>query len=148
MKQVNEVKYTEAMAVYFHKGERLAYTIGNRGPIRFNGDGTLHADILNAYRRCGFYVFEAVLNAEEINDLREDLERVLDHAPYTKDAVIDAKGRPALGVNFARQPFSFAKPLSDPLGGTGRHPAKMREPLPRDAAPEYVIANCILWILA
>ena len=141
MKQVNEVKYTEAMAVYFHKGERLAYTIGNRGPIRFNGDGTLHADILNAYRRCGFYVFEAVLNAEEINDLREDLERVLDHAPYTKDAVIDAKGRPALGVNFARQPFSFAKPLSDPLGGTGRHPAKMREPLPRDDAPDYVIAK-------
>ena len=75
MTRVNEAEYTEAMAAYFCEGESLAYTIGNRGPIRFNADGTLHADIVNAYRRCGFYVFEATLHTEEINDLKKDLEK-------------------------------------------------------------------------
>lgn len=145
MIRVNEAEYTEAMAAYFREGESLAYTIGNRGPIRFNADGTLHTDIVNAYRRCGFYVFEAALHTEEINDLKKDLARVFDRAPYTKDAVVDAKGRPALGIEFAKPPFSFAKPLSDPLGGTslgrGRFPVKMSEPLPHDDAPDYVIAK-------
>jgi hypothetical protein len=145
MTQVNEAEYTEAMAAYFREGERLADTLGNRGSIKFNADGTLHPDIVNAYKRIGVYVLEGALNTEEINDLRKDLTDVFDRAPYTKDAVVDGKGRPALGIEFARQPFSFAKPLSDELGGTslgnGRHMAKMREPLPRDDAPDYVISK-------
>ena len=58
-----------AMAAYVRAGEARAMTLGNRGPIRFDSDGTLAPDILNAYRRCGFYVFEGVLGAAELADL-------------------------------------------------------------------------------
>ena len=30
------------MAAYVREGERTAYELGNRGPIKFNSDGTLH----------------------------------------------------------------------------------------------------------
>ena len=40
-----------AMQVYLREGEQRAYRLGNRGPIRFNTDGTLHSDIVDAYWR-------------------------------------------------------------------------------------------------
>ena len=50
---------------------------------------------------------------------------MLDHAPATPESQYDVRGRPAFGREFARPPYRFAKPLSDPLGGTaknkGRH---------------------------
>src|SRR5690349_17542630 len=55
-----------AMQAYLAEGERRAYAIGNRGPIRFAADGKLHPDILEAYWRCGFYVFEGVLGPAEL----------------------------------------------------------------------------------
>ena len=141
----NKAEYTEAMAAYVREGERMAYEVGNRGPIRFNADGTLHNDIADAYWRYGFYVLEGALSEEELNDLQSDLARVFDRAPYTKDVPVDAKGRPALGAEFTRPPFNFARPLSDPVGGTsqshGRYQAKMSEPLPPDDAPDYVIRS-------
>ena len=46
---------------------------------------------------------------------------------------------------FTRSSFNFAKPLSDPVGGTsrnnGRHPAKMNEPTPPEDAPDFVITS-------
>ncbi len=50
-----------AMQAYLQAGEQRAATLGNRGPIRFTADGALHPDIVEAYWRCGFYVFEGVL---------------------------------------------------------------------------------------
>ena len=54
-----------------------------------------------------------------------DVDRMLDHAPATPESQYDVRGRPAFGREFARPPYRFAKPLSDPLGGTaknkGRH---------------------------
>ncbi len=136
---------TMTMDAYVQEGERKAYEIGNRGSIRFNTDGTLHKDIADAYWRCGFYVFEGALSTAELKDLQEDFERVLDRAPYTKDAEVDSEGRPALGLEFTRSSFNFAKPLSDPVGGTssnnGRHPAKMDEPTPPEDAPDFVITS-------
>ncbi len=133
------------MDAYIREGERIAYALGNRGPIRFDDDGTLDQEITEAYGRCGFYVFEGALSAEELHDLQTDLEYVFERAPHTKDATVDAQGRPALGTEFTRPTFRFAKPLSDPYGGTqlanGRHPAKMSEPLPPADAPDYVISN-------
>ena len=136
---------TMIMEDYVQEGERRAYEIGNRGPIRFNADGTLHKDIADAYWRCGFYVFEGALSAEELKDLQKDFEHVLDRAPHTKDAKVDSEGRPAIGSEFTRSSFNFAKPLSDPVGGTsrnnGRHPAKMDEPTPPEDAPDFVITS-------
>jgi len=136
-------KSASTMESYVREGKRMAYELGNRGPIRFNADGTLHQEIIDAYWRCGFYVLEGALADEELNDLRVDMENGLERAPYTKDATVDAQGRPALGVDLTRPSFRFAKPLSDPYGGTelvsGRHPAKMSEPAPPSDAPDYVI---------
>ncbi len=133
------------MAVYAREGERIAYDLGNRGPIKFDEAGTLDKDILDAYLGYGFYVFEEVLKVEELNDLRADLEGVFERAPHTKNALVDAKGRPALGAEFSKPTFHFARPLSDPVGGTskhdGRHPARMMEPEPPSDAPDFVISS-------
>ncbi len=134
--------HAKAMADYILAGTRRAYELGNRGPIRFNDDGSLHADIVEAYWRCGFYVFEGVVGEEELEDLATDLESVLGRAPHEKGAEVDSKGRPALGTELAQRTFLFARPLSDPVGGTsknsGRHPSKMAEPEPPEDAPEHV----------
>jgi hypothetical protein len=59
-----------------------------------------------------------------------------------KGAKVDAQGRPALGLDHAREPYTFVKPLSDPWGGTellgGRHPAQMTQPIPEGDVPDEV----------
>ena len=65
----------QAMQGYFREGEARAMTLGNRGPIRFvreAGEDRLHPDILAAYNRVGFYVFENVLGAVELSELRAE----------------------------------------------------------------------------
>jgi hypothetical protein len=132
-----------AMVRYRADGERRAMALGNRGPIRFGADGKLDPAILGAYLRCGFYVFEGVLGAEELADIERDVADMLDHAPTTKGAELDRHGRRALGVDCKGLNLSWVRPLSDPVGGTkhvqGRHPAKMFEPTPPEGAPEWVV---------
>ena len=117
---------------YLAEGERRARELGNRGPLRFDGNGKLRQEILDAYWRTGFYVFEGVVGGEELSELKADFARVLERAPHARGADTDARGRPALGVDLERPQFQFARPLSDPAGGTaangGRHPVKMTEP--------------------
>lgn len=45
--------------------------LGNRGPIRFNKDGSIHNDILDAYWRNSFYVLEGVVSRQELQELRD-----------------------------------------------------------------------------
>lgn len=129
------------VGMYLREGEQKAFELGNRGPIKFNIDGTLDQDIREAYDRYGFYVFEGVLSPTEVEDLRTDFKHMLARAPYTKDATVDAQGRPALDIDFPGESFQFAKPLSDPTGGRGRAPARMTELEPPADAPDYVIAK-------
>jgi ectoine hydroxylase-related dioxygenase (phytanoyl-CoA dioxygenase family) len=132
-----------AMVRYREEGERRAMTLGNRGPIRFDAAGRLDPEIVEAYSRCGFYVFESVLEADELADIERDVADMLARAPVTRGAKVDGQGRPALGVDCTAPNISWVKPLSDPLGGTkfanGRHPAKMFEPAAPAEAPEYVV---------
>ena len=127
------------MGSYFRTGRTRAFELGNRGAIRFADDGRLHPEIDEAYRRCGFYVFEGALGDQEVHDLDADLAQLLTRAPTGRDSAVDGKGRPAFGQDRARPAFAFGKPLSDPYGGTdknyGRHPAKMLEPEPAADAP-------------
>jgi hypothetical protein len=37
-----------AMQVYLADGEKRAFALGNRGPMRFSADGRVHPDILAA----------------------------------------------------------------------------------------------------
>ena len=131
------------MAEYMREGERLVREIGNRGRIRLDVNGTLHPDILDAYWKHGFYVFEGVIGLDEVDALRTDANNMLERAPVRPGTAVDAKGRPALGRDYAREPYTFIKPLSDPWGGTdklnGRHPSRMTQPAPDTGAPEDVV---------
>ena len=141
--ELSAESHAAAMRDYMREGEARALALGNRGPLRFESDGAVHRDILEAYWRCGFYVLEGVIGEEELAELRADVERVVAGAPIEPGASVDARGRPAIGAGLARPSFSFARPLSDPLGGTGRyqgrHPVKMQEPTPAAGAPERTV---------
>ena len=132
-----------AMQVYLREGGQRAHRLGNRGPIRFNADGTLHEDIVEAYWRHGFYVFEGVLKEEELQDLEADFFDILERLPVQEGSPVDAKGRPALGADCEAPTLFWSKPLGDPFGGTdlanGRHPVKMREPTPAPGAPKDIV---------
>jgi len=132
-----------AMQDYMRAGEAKAYALGNRGPIRFEADGALQRDILDAYWRCGFYVFEDVLGAAELADIEKDLFDILDRLPSENGSPVDAKGRAALGADCEAPTLFWSKPLGDPFGGTdlanGRHPVKMTEPTPADDTPEEIV---------
>jgi len=132
-----------AMTQYLTEGEGRAMALGNRGPIRFIGDGVLHPDIVEAYWRCGFYVFEGVLRPEELPDIEADLKNMMARFPTHKNAETDARGRPALARDNKAPKLFWSKPLGDPFGGTraagGRHPVKMHEPVAANDAPDEVV---------
>lgn len=132
-----------AMQAYLAAGERRAFALGNRGPIRFTAAGALDPAILDAYWRCGFYVFEGVLKPDELADIESDIKDILDRLPVERGAALDAKGRPALAADCAAPTLFWSKPLGDPFGGTGlargRHPVKMFEPTPAAGAPKEIV---------
>jgi ectoine hydroxylase-related dioxygenase (phytanoyl-CoA dioxygenase family) len=133
----------QAMQAYCRDGERRAMALGNRGPIRFTADGALHPEILEAYWRCGFYVFEDVLGPEELADIEADFLDIRSRLPTEQGSPVDAQGRPALGLGCEARNLVWVKPLSDPVGGTsaahGRHPVKMFEPQAAPDAPDKVV---------
>ncbi len=131
-----------AMRAYCADGEARAMALGNRGPVRFTADGELDPAIREAYSRCGFYVFEGVLGADELADIEADFLDIQTRLPLRRGAEVDPKGRPALGVGHEGLNLVWGKPLSDPVGGTkaahGRYPVKMFEPRAAEGSPEEV----------
>jgi len=147
MNQITRPGYGDqeaAMQAYLAAGAERARTIGNRGPVRFTADGKIHPDILDAYWRTGFYVFENLIDPTELAEIEQSMKTdVLDRLPAEKGAAVDAKGRPALNAGLKAPTLFWSKPLGDPFGGTelanGRHPVKMIEPTPDAAAPKDVV---------
>ena len=135
--------HKKVMEAYGLAAEARAYALGNRGPIRFTADGQLVPAILDSYWTHGFYVLQGVVGPEELAELRAAVDRTLDRAPVEPDAKLDRHGRPALGEGIIKPPYRWAKPLSDPLGGTdkfnGRHPAQMLQPTLGADAPDMVV---------
>ncbi|MGK0170915.1 MAG: hypothetical protein ACI9W2_002642 [Gammaproteobacteria bacterium] len=127
---------------YREEGTRRALALDNRGPARFDAGGRLAPDIVDAYRRHGFYVFNNVVDAAERAEIERDLAELLERAPVAPDVKIDKHGRPSLGADHEGRTFRLVRPLSDPLGGTdanyGRHQIKMGEPTVPAGAPEWV----------
>ena len=130
----------DAVKAYMLEGQEKAMTLGNRGPIRFDDNGKLHPDILDAYHEFGFYVFEGVLSEQELADIEEDLEELRSRFPTGPGSKVDSQGRPAIGADCKGPGLMWSKPLSDPLGGTdlarGRHQIKLKELKAADEAPE------------
>ena len=141
--QLSSAEHAARMGEYARAGIERARGLGNRGPARFGPDGKLADDILASYHEHGFYVFEGLIDEEELGELRGEIESLLDRAPVDNGANVDAKGRPAFGTGFARSPYALIRPLADPWGGTdtlgGRHPAKMSEPAAVAHAPKKVV---------
>ena len=137
----------QAMQAYCREGTARAMTLGNRGPIRFTADGNLRPEIIEAYERCGFYVFEGVVSAAELAELEADFRDVLSRLPATPDSKLDPQGRSALGSDHDAPALVWAKPLSDPFGGTGaskgRHPIKMYEPEPAPGLPDMIVSGIL-----
>ena len=132
-----------AMQAYLRDGEERAFALGNRGPVRYTYEGQIHPEILEAYWRCGFYIFEGVIDSDELQDIEADLHDILDRLPAEKGSLVDTKGRPALGADCEAPTLYWSKPLADPFGGTdlanGRHPVKMIEPTPAADAPKDIV---------
>jgi hypothetical protein len=132
-----------AMQAYFREGEARARALDNRGPIRFADDGSLHPDILEAYWRHGFYVFEGVIPTAELAELEADYLDLMERVPVAEGAALDRHGRPAIGADREHPMVHWVKPLSDPYGGTdlakGRHSVRMVEPVPAADLPEKVV---------
>lgn len=132
-----------AMQAYRQAGAERAMGLGNRGPIRFKADGTLADDILEAYWRVGFYVFEGVIAPEELAEIERDIEEIKARLPVHEGSPVDAQGRPALAADCKAPVLNWSKPLGDPMGGTdkaaGRHPVKMYEPTAAEDAPSEIV---------
>ncbi|HIG41431.1 MAG: phytanoyl-CoA dioxygenase family protein [bacterium] len=142
-KAPSAAEYSDSLVNYQRLGEQRLSNIGNRGPVILDANGKLDQKILDAYWAQGFYIFEGVVSADEVAELRAGVNNILDNAPRHSGSTEDAQGRPAFGQKFKRNPFIFITPLSDPWGGTqllnGRHQSKMAEPTPARGAPEEVV---------
>lgn len=129
----------DAVRTYLIEGQARALALTNRGPLRFDEAGEVHPDILAAYSKYGFYIFENALSDEEVGDLKADLDAIRANYPTHMGADTDAQGRPAIGSRNKAMALQWAKPLSDPLGGTalanGRHQVKLFEPKAKADAP-------------
>ena len=129
----------DAMRNYLIEGERKAYLLDNRGAIRFDKQGNLAEDILTAYSKYGFYIFEGVLAQEELQDIEKDLDSIRESYPSEPNGKLTKDGKPALGADCLGPNLVWSKPLGDPLGGTalanGRHQVKLFEPTPKADSP-------------
>ena len=139
---MSAAEHTKVMDLYMRKGTEKALNLENRGPIIRDQRGSIAKKILNAYWEHGFYVFEKVLSKNELTELRNDFAEILEMAPT--EPTEHVQGLPAAGApNIKRPPYRFAKPLSDPLGGTdrnkGRHPVRMLDPIPIKDSPKWTI---------
>ncbi len=130
----------DEMRAYLKDGETRALALDNRGPIVFDDKGDLDASIREAYSKYGFYIFENVLSAEELKDVKADLDAIRDIFPTGPDSKVNHRGEPALGADNKALNLIWSKPLGDPLGGTklanGRHEVKMFEPEAKADTPE------------
>ncbi|MBT6306677.1 MAG: phytanoyl-CoA dioxygenase [Rhodospirillaceae bacterium] len=133
----------ENIQSYLKAGEQRAIDLGNRGPIKFDSDGRLSADIRESYSNIGFYIFENVISSEELKDLAQDLDSILENLPEKKGAELTKSGKKAIGADCKAPTLFWSKPLGDPFGGTalanGRHPVKMAEPIPAKGSPEETV---------
>jgi len=91
---------------YKERAVKRALELGNRGPLRYEADGTLAKDIQEAFWRCGFYVFEGAIAQEEVAEAQREFDERLENAPARKGSKVDKNGNP---VKFP-QAYDFLVP--------------------------------------
>ena len=135
--------YAEKFGKYIQEGEKTARAIPNRSPMRFDSNGNVASEILECYAKYGFYVLDNFLEQKELQDWQDDLDTMKANYPVTSDSEVDLSGRPALGANSKGPALFWARPLSDPLGGTkhsgGRYNVRMSEPVADESLPDEIV---------
>ena len=101
----------DAMESYLKDGEKKALELGNRGPIKFDENGNLCPEIRKAYSENGFYIFENVINPDELEDIKEDLEKLRTNFPIGPESNIDLNGNPAFNAESKALTLVWSKPL-------------------------------------
>ena len=136
-------KDANAMKSYLLEGQRKALAMDNRGPLKFEADGSLATHIKDAYSKYGFYIFEGLISDKELADLEQDIERLKTQFPLKNGEKLNAQGEKALASDALGPRLIWSKPLGDPLGGTpianGRHQVKLFEPCAAKDAPEEAV---------
>lgn len=131
-----------AMEQYLVNGHNKATSMRNRGPIKFDENGQLTQDIRDAYSEYGFYIFKDVIDSKELADIKNDIEALRQRFPTSSASKLDINNQPAIGHDNKGPSLFWAKPLSDPLGGSpianGRHQVKLFEPKPSEKDPVEV----------
>ena len=87
---MNATDYQLAQQGFVREGSGRALALGNRGPLKFDQYGGLNEEIIDAYWRTGFYVFENVIDPTEIKLLQTEIESLLARAPVDNGALEDA----------------------------------------------------------
>ncbi len=103
------------MQNYLNAGEKRALQINNRGPIRFNKDGSLNSEIINSYEQNGFYIFEKVFSNSELKDCKKDFLDLVKKFPISRNSKIDSKGRKAITLECKANILYMSQPLADPF---------------------------------
>ena len=133
----------EEFGTYIREGEKAALALPNRGPMQLDSNGNVAPEILEGYARYGFYVLENFLGQKDLQDWQDDLDAMKANYPVTSDAEVDLYGRTALGIDAKGPALFWARPLSDPLGGTqlsgGRYAVRMSEPLADESLPDEIV---------
>lgn len=111
-------EHAAGMLEYADRGEQLARQIGNRGPLRFDTNGELHPEILDAYWKHGFFVFENVINAGEIEELRADTNDMIERAPNQTRCRSGCPRPAGTGVGLRTQTVHADQTV---VGSVGRH---------------------------
>ena len=99
------------MKNYLLEGEKAALGINNRGPISFDAQGNLAASIRNAYSENGFYIFEGVLNKDELDDIKVDLDKMRSNFPIHPESAVDINGGTCSWSRFKSFNFGMVKTL-------------------------------------
>ena len=113
-----------------------ALAVPNRGPLELNADGSVPRAITDAFEEWGFYVFEGVIQPDELGELQRDMHAAIDGATAARDAGDETFMHN--GIEIAASSFGFTTPLSDNSGPTGRSPSAMKEYEPPAGAPDQI----------
>ena len=71
MNTLSASQYSKRLKPYVEAGVKRATELGNRRPLKLGDDNKLALNILNAFRKTGFYVFEGLIQAGEIGYLQQ-----------------------------------------------------------------------------
>ena len=64
---ISVTEHSKRMTTYLKDGIAIASRINNKGPLSLDENGKLHPEILKAYEKYGFYIFENVIDLSLIH---------------------------------------------------------------------------------